>query len=373
MQTMNNDHSRYDDEIDLCELWNILFKNKLTIFIITAVITFAATIYAFNATKIYHVSALMQIGSYKDSKIFGGYKTTKLGDTNELVQELNFIFIKPFENIKNKQTNVTKIRAPKEAKGFIKIEVEAISNQLAINRLNTIVNFVKDKHKKIIDGIKNNKQLTIKNLQFKIKSINEVAIKNINNKIQLIKTQNIARIDEKIKFIKELQIPSINQKIKNNINKIKEYKKDINNINRNKTNSSTAAIILMQTLNYQHLIIEMQNTIPNLKLEVERLASETIADLNRDKNEIYVYTLSKLKYKVSVDLINDKSNLQKKISSLKYLIKYGMINSRIVGKILTSNHPVQPKKILIIIVAAITSLILAIFFIFFRDFIRSKK
>jgi len=54
-----------EDEIDLKELFKILWLKKNLIISITAIITIMAGVYAFNKTPIYEGTALVEIGNYK--------------------------------------------------------------------------------------------------------------------------------------------------------------------------------------------------------------------------------------------------------------------------------------------------------------------
>jgi uncharacterized protein involved in exopolysaccharide biosynthesis len=47
-------------------------------------------------------------------------------------------------------------------------------------------------------------------------------------------------------------------------------------------------------------------------------------------------------------------------------------NTQVIGEIITNDHPVKPKKILIVIVAFITGLILSIFLVFIIEFFRDE-
>jgi len=55
------------------------------------------------------------------------------------------------------------------------------------------------------------------------------------------------------------------------------------------------------------------------------------------------------------------------------LLPYNYKNTEIIGEIITKDHPVKPKKKLIVIVAFITGLMLAVFLAFFLEFIRSSR
>ena len=85
--------------------------------------------------------------------------------------------------------------------------------------------------------------------------------------------------------------------------------------------------------------------------------------------QIYQVTLDNIStYKSSVLKINLQiADLESKISSVN------ITRTHIIGNIKESNHPIKPKKKLIVIVAFVTGFILSIFLVFFIEFIRSEK
>ncbi len=68
---MNNQQTQYieEDEIDLRELWKIIVKGKITIVVLTTVITITAIIYALfkNPTPIYSGTVMIEIGEVKSN------------------------------------------------------------------------------------------------------------------------------------------------------------------------------------------------------------------------------------------------------------------------------------------------------------------
>ncbi len=66
-------------------------------------------------------------------------------------------------------------------------------------------------------------------------------------------------------------------------------------------------------------------------------------------------------------LIETKNNLESSLLSHNYK------NTAVVGAIITSDDPMKPKKMLIIIVAFITGIILSIFLVFLLEFIKNTK
>ena len=54
-------------------------------------------------------------------------------------------------------------------------------------------------------------------------------------------------------------------------------------------------------------------------------------------------------------------------------LKHNVQNSVVVGSYIIKNYPIKPKKKLIIVVSFITGLILAIFVVFFLNFISKEE
>ena len=68
-----------------------------------------------------------------------------------------------------------------------------------------------------------------------------------------------------------------------------------------------------------------------------------------------------------LDMTNQIEDLKLSIS------KNNLINTHVVGKITSNQDPIKPKKSLIVVVSFVTSLILAIFLVFFLEFLKGNK
>ena len=78
-----------EDEIDLRELFKIIWDKKIFIILFTLVITVLATVYAYSKTPIYEAKALVEIGEYKINN------TTKnsVDDASVITRKLTTLFI----------------------------------------------------------------------------------------------------------------------------------------------------------------------------------------------------------------------------------------------------------------------------------------
>lgn len=155
--------------------------------------------------------------------------------------------------------------------------------------------------------------------------------------------------------------------------------------------------------NYQSLIFNTQNKIEDLKLEKEKILSDTIkslelkidniknitirdlklsikninditiVNLNRDKQNIQSDAIRKLQYQLDVDLPAKKIKLEEQIEKALFSIsEQNLQNSKVVGDYIVYDYPIKPKKKLIVLVAFITGFILSIFIAFFLNFIGKK-
>jgi len=356
-----------EDEIDLRELFNTLYKYKIFIIVFTLGITILAIVYAYMKTPIYEVKSNVQIGFIGDKLV---------DDSDVIVKKLNIIFnVDDKPNTKNKLiSEVSSITTNKKLKNFIEIKTEAITNDDTLKKNKEVVSYLQKLYKPKIDQYIFNTKNQIKSTQQAINNINNFEKKNLQRKIDLLKTQKIAEIDEKInilrqqdikklqrqikllktqdipkinekinileeqdikklqrqikllktqdipkinekiEFFSKVKIPTLTTKIKFHTDKLKEYTIAVNNLYKNNKNSkdtTAQTISSIQMVNYQNLILNSQNKIEDLKLAIEKIRNETILNLQREKENINNITIKDLQLKINN--INDITikNLQR--------------------------------------------------------------
>ncbi|MEA2050816.1 MAG: Wzz/FepE/Etk N-terminal domain-containing protein [Campylobacterota bacterium] len=305
-----------EDEIDLRELFQTIFKNKKFIIIFTSIITILSIVYVLLKTPIYEAKAIIKMGEYK---LDNNANSIVLDESSKLSQELNILFIDILENEKNRISWIENISTLKKEKAFLSLSSHAVSNELAIEELNKVVKYIQNKHQKILNDIK-----------FK----RETNIKNLNKKIDKIKNRELPIISKKINMYKNDIV--IYEK---NLEKLLSHFDEI----KNKTPS-----LAMLELNEQRHLTEMI-----FKLRQDLIIAE-------DKK----FTLEN----------ETLETLKEDIEYIEILLKpYNYRNSEVVGKIMTNEYSVKPKKKLIVVVAFVTGLILSIFLVFFIEFIRNSK
>jgi LPS O-antigen subunit length determinant protein (WzzB/FepE family) len=312
-----------EEEIDLRELFKTIWDKRIFILVFTFVVTILAIVYVIIKTPIYEVKALLEIGSYKAEIVNDQGQTTietiNLDDANELSKKLSMIFIDLKENEKDKEFEITKINLSKGMKNFIEVSSESTSNDLGTKGLNEIVTYTKDIHSKLLKDVKEKNDLEIKNIDSLISNIQNDKIVNINKKIELY-DQNIINLEEQMK--------SVIETLKN----------------MNTLDYSITALKLMEKRDISNEIITNKTNLYDLIEEKENL-------INIDLNKLL-----------------ERKKLLETLS-----LPHNFKNTEIVGNILINDDPIKPKKILVVIVALVTGFILAIFMVFFIQFVNGMR
>ena len=307
-----------EDEIDLRELFKTIWDKKVFIVIFTLVITILAAIYAYNKTPIYEAKALIEIGEYKvinvtdksTSKVF-------IDDVANLEKKLTTLYVDMFKNIEDKTSEITNINISKGLKNFLEIKSEAISNEEAKNEITKVLSSLQTEHEKIINDIKNQKELELKAIETQIFDI---------------KTKSVSLIDVEIEGIKKL------------LDKLNEQLQTIDDSLKKNENLSLITLKLMEKKDISDSI----NNLISQKFELES-----------KKDELLTNSLYKLEdQKRTIELL---------------LLPHNYKNTQIVGEIMTNDFPTKPKKILIVAVAFVTGFIISIFLVFFIQFIQGIR
>ena len=313
---MSEQNYYQEDEIDLKELFKILWSKKILIISLTSVITLLAGIYAFNKTPIYEATALVEIGNYKLHN--NNNNKAILDSTADLSKKLNLLFIDMLKNEKDRKVEISSISVPKKSSNFIEIKAEAISNEIASREILRVVDYIKNKHQKILNDVKNRRELEIK---------------NINTKIDNIKSKEIKLLSEKI----DIQQANLND-YKLQLNTIGKNIKDIEN-----SNPALTALKLMEKRDLSSFILEL-----NLQL----------MDMRNQKDELETTSINQL--------------LEKKQLVESMMLPHNYKNSEVIGRVITNDHPIKPKKKLVVAVAFIAGFILSIFLVFIMNAFRKE-
>ncbi|MFY4788452.1 Wzz/FepE/Etk N-terminal domain-containing protein [Aliarcobacter butzleri] len=312
---MQNQKYLQDDEIDLKELFKTIWSYKKFILIFTFIVTVLSIIYVSLKTPVYEVTALVEVGSYKTES----GQDIIIDNADNLSKKLTTIFIDLRKNVENKDFEITKIITVKGMKNFIEISSEASTNTQAIKGLNEVIEHIKSEHNKLLDDVKEKNEFDLKNISLLIKNIEEDRLVNIEKKIELY-NQNIVSLEQ--------QMTSVTETLKN----------------INKLDPSISALKLMEKRDISNDII---------------LNKSNLYDLTEKKENLINIEINKLL---------DRKKILETLS-----LPHNLKNSEVVGSILVNEHPIKPKKSLIVVVSFVAGFILSIFLVFFIEFIRTLK
>lgn len=312
---MQNQKYLQEDEIDLKELFKTIWSYKKFILIFTFIVTVLSIIYVSLKTPVYEVTALVEVGSYKTES----GQDIMIDNADNLSKKLTTIFIDLRKNVENKDFEITKIITVKGMKNFIEISSEASTNTQAIEGLNKVIEHIKSEHNKLLDDVKEKNEFDLKNISLLIKNIEEDRLVNIEKKIELY-NQNIVSLEQ--------QMTSVTETLKN----------------INKLDPSISALKLMEKRDISNDII---------------LNKSNLYDLTEKKENLINIEINKLL---------DRKKILETLS-----LPHNLKNSEVVGSILVNEHPIKPKKSLIVVVSFVTGFILSIFLVFFIQFVNNIK
>jgi hypothetical protein len=419
-----------EDEIDLKELFQVIWNKKIFIIVFTLFITIVSGFYIYSKRPIYEVKSYIEIGFIDKERI----EQPKI-----LEQKLKVIFsVEDFNEELNslEKGSVTSIKQMKSVDNFLEIRTEAFSNEKALEKNKKVLEYVQSLYNPKIEQYKvilnNNildtqrdinyiKDVEIKNVIAQINILKEQEIKNIDRQIDVLKTQEIKKIDNEIKVLKEQTIPLLKTemdflsktKIKSLQDKVLFYSKSLEKYNLELNNlmkkidlnsDASSMIASIQILNYQNLITNTQNQIKDLEIQIESILKDDIPKLKNkidNINNIQVYnletekrnifninikdleikkqnvsneTIRKLQSKIDIELKTKITQLNEKIETLNFKkSEQNLSNMKLVGDYIISDNPIKPKKSLVIMVSFVTSFILSIFIVFVLDFINNTK
>ncbi|MEC9493310.1 Wzz/FepE/Etk N-terminal domain-containing protein [Flexistipes sp.] len=169
------------------------------------------------------------------------------------------------------------------------------------------------------------------------KQMLENVSKYIKTKYKYKVTDRIEILNERAKQMKK-ELASINSRIDTYKNKIKKYEQNIKIINEKRVNDKAQeTLFALEEINNQRLIQSLQDKIEELKLQKQEIRNIQLKRVKLAMTEPYTH------------------------------------NTRVLGKIEVSENPVAPNKKLIIVVAFVTGIILSVFLIFFKEFIKGFK
>ena len=297
-----------EDEIDLRELFKTIWEKKLFVILFTSIVTFSAIIFAYNKTPIYEVKSYVELG-FIDNKI--------IEEPAIFEQKLKVVFGIDNNTMNNNPEKgiIGSISQTKNIKNFLEVKTEAISNEIAIAKNKEVLTYTQNLYNPKIEYSKS----------------------LINNEI--------LNIERQINFYENEKMNMLNESILLSNSNLEKYTKEITELYKSNTSDKTSSMIAsVQIINYQNLILNLQNEINSIEIEKQQIIKNILPKMKANLDEI--------KFRLSEQNIS---------------------NTRLVGDYIVNEHPAKPKKSLIVVVAFVTGLVLSIFMVFFMQFVNNFR
>lgn len=431
-ENFNNSQNQFqrDDEIDLIELFKVLWNNKTLIILWTFGATLLTAIYLLLTTPQFKATALVEVGYYLDQD-----KITRLEDSSRIVEGLKFKYIDLEKNLLDKNATVQNIGVVKNDRNFFTIEVMAKNNDLAVDKINQIVNSAANNTGNILNSYIQKQDIELSNVDREINFLKNNTIKTVSDQIDYIKNVTVGLLDKNIDYIVNSQLPKIDKKIeyirdnilvttKSNLadlekslkikeNEIKQKQEILTNyetltqssanLNENiEDESETLKIVLAKQdiLNSKNALI---NEIAALNAQFQDLVSKKsdyeskiytievtdLAELEDKRDKLEQVDLDKLRAdrdtifttrlpELERRLINLQSEELNKLLDRRALVELKLKptsykNTSLVSDIVVSQSAAKPKKKIILIVGFMIGFMGSIFFVFIKDAVEKYK
>ena len=297
-----------DDEIDLFELGKKVWRYKKFIFLFTGIVSLLAVVYVFMATPWYKATATIETGHYTNDN----NEENLVANSPDIIQKLTVKYIDLLKGVQGLDYQVQKISMVKDSKKFFDIEVIAKTNDIALKQINKMVEDLANEHQKVINGY-----VELKKIQ----------LANIDSQINFLKNNKMVEKQQQIEYLKSMQIPRLDKQI----------------TNKDKTNT-------------QDKLIEA--TLKDIQAERGISTNDKLLSLEKE--------LLNLQTEELIKLFDQKSHIE-------FMLKpYNYQNTHIVSNVIISNKPVKAKRIIIVVIAFLSSLMLSTFGVLCYDAIRQR-
>ena len=341
----NNTQYIQEDKIDLRELFSILKRRKKLIWSVTTLLTLIALVYVLIVTPWWQVNATIEIGKKGYNK---EGEAIYLENGAGVQERLQVKYIDVFKNVKDRESLIKSISISKKNPQFLSITALGKDNALAVNEVKKVINEVLTEHNKIIEEIVAKKQSELD---------------NIDRSIFQLEHNEMTKILENIDYIKKIEIPSIDETIATVTADLEKSEKQrdeaLKNLISLKNDASLSSLRMAQIQNLEYKISANQIKLIDLNTKKQAITSTTLPEEERKMEKLKKVKLVSLQEKRKLILLSMQS--------------HNYHNSAIVSNIITQDKPVKPKKILIVIVAFITGLMLSVFLAFFLEFLGGMK
>lgn len=371
----------YEDEIDLREIFLILWRHKWIIFLITGFIVLFTTIYTVSSSKVYSVYVVMEPGVI-DIASNGNY--VYLDSVSNIKARLDSDAYKQ-RLIKSMSLNPLKdgvdfkVDLPGKA-NIIKVSCDVPENRIdyGIRLLEQLVKELQTDYKVDVQRKKQDYENKILLKKNKINALN-LEKKDIEKKIA-IKEKSIKEKYGKI-GIQEESLKIVDQRITDLIHELKGVESNTQNIIQQRDKLLKRPVqnpeygisdLLYSTTIQQNVAFfnTLKDQISNLRMEKENTKA-VLQTLEKEIDELKL-EIERMKIEMNEGIQTEIEGVQIEINELNNNI--GQIqNLKTISEPSSTIYPVKPNTKLNIILSLFIGLLVSIFIVFFLEYLAGSK
>lgn len=369
----------YEDEIELMDYLNVIWKKKWLIILPTLFCVIIVGIISFSLPHIWEVDAVIQPSKFFVQTEGGQFQEVLVASPKQIAGQINQqsyspliaaqlnLDIRVFPKLKAenlRDTNLVRVSVRENDAEKAKLILSSL-----FNHLKTVMDKKIDVEIKGIDTRIETQENSIKHNELTIKDkLNEIKLKQIEKNM---KSQEILSAVNKVKISED--------RGKSILNELKTVKERINEIEKQQKNAFAEKKEGAEALGLLLYSNEIQNNLRYYNTLDEKLSSEKITQENLDlqiksgKEEIRKLDTQIGNVKTEIDKIkNTTENIKNEISLLSE--RKGRIDyAQLIKEPTSSLYPVSPRKKLNILIAGILSLMIFTILAFFLEYIRKNK
>ena len=371
--------SEYEDEIELIDLLNVLWKKKWVIILPTFFCIIAAGVISFLLPPKWEIDAIIVPSKFFIQTEGGQFEEVMVVDPKQLAGQINEasynhliaaelnLDIKEFPKLKAenlRDTKLVRVSVREQDVGKAKLILAYLYKHLKIDLDKKVDIEIKGVDTKIAtnESLIIHKELIIKD------ELNEIKL----NKIEKNKTQEgILSAKNKLK-ISESRVNSITEEMKLVKGRIDEIEKQLRGALAQKKEGGDAISLLLYSNEIQNNL-RYYNTLDE-KLSIEKITQENLRLLMKENEGVIKQLDTQIeKIKTEIDKIkNEIENVKSQIELLNQ--RKGRIDyAQLIKEPTSSLYPVSPRKKLNVLIAGILSLMIFTFLAFFLEYIRKNK
>lgn len=369
----------YENEKELIEYLDVIWRKKWLIIIPTVLIAIAVALYSFTLPKVWEVDSILSPSKFLMQTQAGQFEEVIVTTPQEIASQINEGV---YNNLISAQLNIESKRFPKISASPVKntnlihIKTKTEDVDMAKNIQNNLFDHIKADLDRKIDVEMKSIDSKIENLQSGIKQ-NELKINDIGNNIKLKKIEK-AMILQAVESAKN-KMKISEQRAKNIMDELQNVKKRSDELAEQQkemmsgVNKGLDAVSLLLYSNEVQTNLRYYDTL-NEKYTLEMITQENLdLEIKSNKEETkkidtQFAILENNIEKINTDIENIKSRMQL-LTEEKMRIDY----ARLVKEPTSSSYPVAPKKTQMVLIAGFVSGFLFLFLAFFLNYINENK